>query len=106
MQTVSPVPGSETTVAEPEVRRREERPSRFRLPKMPRLRMPLSMSLTLGLYILRNRLKRRKRFPLVFMLEPLHACNLTCTGCGRIREYTDTIAEMLSVDECLAAADE
>ena len=25
-----------------------------------------------------------KRFPLVLMLEPLHACNLTCTGCGRI----------------------
>ena len=22
------------------------------------------------------------------MLEPLHACNLTCTGCGRIREYS------------------
>ena len=28
-----------------------------------------------------------KRFPIVLMLEPLHACNLTCTGCGRIREY-------------------
>ena len=26
-----------------------------------------------------------KRFPLVLMLEPLHTCNLTCTGCGRIR---------------------
>ena len=25
------------------------------------------------------------------MLEPLHACNLTCTGCGRIREYETTI---------------
>ena len=22
----------------------------------------------------------KKRFPLVFMLEPLHACNLTCQG--------------------------
>jgi hypothetical protein len=22
----------------------------------------------------------KKRFPLVLMLEPLHACNLTCTG--------------------------
>ena len=29
----------------------------------------------------------KKRFPIVLMLEPLHACNLTCTGCGRIREY-------------------
>src|SRR5947209_5061022 len=38
-----------------------------------------------------------KRFPLVMMLEPLHACNLTCTGCGRIREYESTIRERLSL---------
>ena len=48
----------------------------------------------------------RKRFPLVLMLEPLHACNLTCTGCGRIREYESTITEKLPVEECLAAVDE
>jgi len=47
-----------------------------------------------------------KRFPLVLMLEPLHACNLTCTGCGRIREYEDTISERLSLEQCLAAVDE
>ena len=48
----------------------------------------------------------RKRFPLVMMLEPLHACNLTCTGCGRIREYESTITERIPLDECLAAVDE
>ena len=48
----------------------------------------------------------RKRFPLVLMLEPLHACNLTCTGCGRIREYESTITQKLPVEECLAAVDE
>ena len=48
----------------------------------------------------------RKRFPLVLMLEPLHACNLTCTGCGRIREYEDTITTKLSLQQCLAAIDE
>jgi hopanoid biosynthesis associated radical SAM protein HpnH len=47
-----------------------------------------------------------KRFPLVLMLEPLHTCNLTCTGCGRIREYESTIAERLSLDQCLKAAEE
>ncbi len=47
-----------------------------------------------------------KRFPLVLMLEPLHACNLTCTGCGRIREYESTITEKLSVEQCLHAVDE
>ncbi len=57
-------------------------------------------------YLVRNRLAGRKRFPLVLMLEPLHACNLKCAGCGRIREYADTLHQSLSLDECLAAADE
>ena len=42
----------------------------------------------------------------MLMLEPLHACNLTCTGCGRIREYEGTITERLPVADCLAAIDE
>ena len=57
-------------------------------------------------YIARNRLRRREKFPLVMMLEPLHACNLTCTGCGRIREYEGTIRERLSLEQCLKAVDE
>ncbi len=48
----------------------------------------------------------KKRFPLVLMLEPLHTCNLTCTGCGRIREYESTITQRLSLDQCLRASDE
>lgn len=48
----------------------------------------------------------RKRFPLVLMLEPLHACNLTCTGCGRIREYESTIGERVPLEECFRASDE
>lgn len=47
-----------------------------------------------------------KRFPLVLMLEPLHACNLTCTGCGRIREYESTIGERVPLMKCLGAVDE
>ncbi len=47
-----------------------------------------------------------KRFPLVLMLEPLHTCNLTCTGCGRIREYESTISEKLTLEQCLRAVDE
>jgi hopanoid biosynthesis associated radical SAM protein HpnH len=47
-----------------------------------------------------------KRFPLVLMLEPLHACNLTCTGCGRIREYETSITSRLTLEQCLAAVDE
>jgi hopanoid biosynthesis associated radical SAM protein HpnH len=47
-----------------------------------------------------------EKFPLVMMLEPLHACNLTCTGCGRIREYKSTITQKLTLEQCLAAVDE
>jgi hopanoid biosynthesis associated radical SAM protein HpnH len=47
-----------------------------------------------------------KRFPLVLMLEPLHTCNLTCTGCGRIREYESTISQRLTLEQCLRAVDE
>jgi hopanoid biosynthesis associated radical SAM protein HpnH len=57
-------------------------------------------------YMAQKKLTRTRRFPLVLMLEPLHACNLTCTGCGRIREYSQTIKEKLSVRECLDSVDE
>jgi hopanoid biosynthesis associated radical SAM protein HpnH len=57
-------------------------------------------------YVAKKKLTRTRRFPMVLMLEPLHACNLTCTGCGRIREYVSTIKQKLSIDECLAAVDE
>jgi hopanoid biosynthesis associated radical SAM protein HpnH len=70
------------------------------------MRFPLSLTRAMTGYIVRQRLAGRKRFPLVLMLEPLHACNLTCTGCGRIREYAGTIKEKLTVEECLQAVDE
>src|SRR5919199_2032462 len=70
------------------------------------MRFPLSLATSMAGHIARNKLAGRKRFPLVLMLEPLHACNLTCTGCGRIREYSQTIKQKLSVRECLASVDE
>jgi hopanoid biosynthesis associated radical SAM protein HpnH len=70
------------------------------------LRFPLTLTTTMVGYIAKKKFSGTKRFPLVLMLEPLHACNLTCTGCGRIREYESTIKQRLSVDECLASVDE
>lgn len=70
------------------------------------MRFPLKMSANLTKYIAGKKLRGDKKFPLVMMLEPLHACNLTCTGCGRIREYKSTINEMMSVEQCVAAAKE
>jgi hopanoid biosynthesis associated radical SAM protein HpnH len=70
------------------------------------MRFPLTLTTSMAGYIAGKKISREKRFPLVLMLEPLHACNLTCTGCGRIREYSQTIKEKLSVEECLASVDE
>jgi hopanoid biosynthesis associated radical SAM protein HpnH len=70
------------------------------------LRFPIQMTTRLGRYVAAKKLGGAKRFPMVLMLEPLHACNLTCTGCGRIREYVSTIKQKLSIDECLASVDE
>ena len=70
------------------------------------MRFPLSLTTTMIGYIAKKKITRTKKFPLVLMLEPLHACNLTCTGCGRIREYEASIKERLSVEDCLASVDE
>src|SRR3978361_666600 len=77
-----------------------------RPPMELRMRFPLSLTTTMVGYIAKKPRALSPRFPLVLMPEPLHACNLTCTGCGRIREYEDTIKQKLSVEECLAAVDE
>ncbi len=70
------------------------------------MRFPLSLTSTMIGYIGKKKLTGKKKFPLVLMLEPLHACNLTCTGCGRIREYSQTIKDKLSVEECMVSVDE
>ncbi|MFQ5996195.1 MAG: adenosyl-hopene transferase HpnH [Dehalococcoidales bacterium] len=64
------------------------------------------LSLSLTKYLIKNKLQRKKRFPLVLMLEPTFRCNLACAGCGRIREYHDILDQMLSVEDCLTSVEE
>ena len=67
-------------------------------------RRPLELGIRMGWYIVKNRIRGRRRFPLVTMLEPLEMCNLACVGCGRIREYRGVLDQMMPVDEALDAA--
>ena len=67
---------------------------------------PAELAMRLGWYILKNKIRRRKRFPLVTMLEPLEACNLSCEGCGRIREYEPVLDRVMSVEDCLSAVEQ
>ena len=70
------------------------------------MRFPIGLTASLASYIARKKLTGERFVPLVLMLEPLFACNLTCAGCGRIREYKDMTSQRMSVDECLAASQE
>jgi len=65
------------------------------------MRFPFSLTRCMAQYIIRRKLFGPKYFPLVLMLEPLHACNLRCSGCGRVREYADSVSQRMSVAECL-----
>jgi hopanoid biosynthesis associated radical SAM protein HpnH len=66
----------------------------------------LIQKVRVGAYIIKQRIRRTERYPLVLMLEPLFRCNLACAGCGKI-DYPDTILNRrLSLDECLEAVDE
>ncbi len=57
-------------------------------------------------YVLKQRLLRRKRYPLVLMLEPLLRCNLACGGCGKIQYPDHILDKRLTPQECWDAAQE
>ncbi|HXM94003.1 MAG TPA: adenosyl-hopene transferase HpnH [Candidatus Dormibacteraeota bacterium] len=68
--------------------------------------VPVSQAWTVATYILKQKLKRRKRYPFVLMLEPLFRCNLACAGCGKIQYPAHILKQELSPEECFKAVDE
>ena len=68
--------------------------------------VPLSQMTSVAWYVLTQRLRGRRRYPLVLMLEPLFRCNLACAGCGKIQYPAHILKKHLSPEECLRAVDE
>ena len=66
----------------------------------------LQQVVDIGKYLVTQRLRGRKRFPLVLMLEPLFRCNLACTGCGKIQHPVEILKQNLTPQQCFAAVDE
>ena len=66
----------------------------------------LQQAVTVGKYLVTQRLMGRKRFPLVLMLEPLFRCNLACSGCGKIQHPTEILKQNLTPEQCFAAVTE
>src|ERR1700761_857067 len=68
--------------------------------------VPVSQALTVAGYVLKQKLKGRKRYPLVLMLEPLFRCNLACAGCGKIQYPAHILKQNLSPEQCCKAVEE
>jgi MoaA/NifB/PqqE/SkfB family radical SAM enzyme len=70
------------------------------------MRFPLALTAKIASHIVKHKLRKTPKFAMVLQLEPLHTCNLTCTGCGRIREYSTSLKDMMDLEDCLASATE
>ena len=68
--------------------------------------VPISQAWTVASYVLKQKIKRRKQYPLVLMLEPLYRCNLACAGCGKIQYPAHVLKQELLPEECFKAVDE
>jgi hopanoid biosynthesis associated radical SAM protein HpnH len=68
--------------------------------------IPVSQAFTVASYVLRQKLRGNKHYPLVLMLEPLFRCNLACAGCGKIQYPEHVLKKRLTPEQCWAAAEE
>ena len=68
--------------------------------------VPISQMWTVASYVLKQRIKGRRRYPLVLMLEPLFRCNLACAGCGKVQYPPHILKKQLTPEECFRAVEE
>ena len=68
--------------------------------------VPISQAWTVASYVITQKLKGRKRYPLVLMLEPLFRCNLACAGCGKIQYPDHVLNKRLSPQQVFDAVEE
>ncbi|MBB4684222.1 adenosyl-hopene transferase HpnH [Amycolatopsis jiangsuensis] len=68
--------------------------------------MPLRQSIRLGGYLMKQKLRRNEKFPLLVELEPLFACNLKCGGCGKIAQPHTLLKQRMPVEQAVGAIEE
>src|ERR1043165_3478102 len=68
------------------------------------MRFPLALTAKIASYIIGKKLQRVEKFATVLQLEPLHTCNLTCTGCCLFRVYSTSLKDIMPLGNCLGAA--
>lgn len=66
----------------------------------------LRQAAMVGAYIVKQKIKRTKQYPLVLMLEPLFRCNLACVGCGKIQHPGEILKKNMTPEQAFNAIDE
>src|ERR1700735_3169159 len=60
----------------------------------------------MGWYLMRQRLARGEKFPLICELETLFQCNLACAGCGKSQHPEHVLRKRMSVEQAVGAIEE
>src|SRR5438128_6930716 len=68
--------------------------------------LPIRQGARMGFYLMRQRLAKRDKFPLLVELEPLFQCNLECSGCGKIQYPEHILRRRMPVEQAVAAIEE
>ena len=68
--------------------------------------VPIRQGTRMGWYLMRQRLAKREKFPLIVELEPLFQCNLACSGCGKIQHPEHELRRRMPVEQAIGAIEE
>src|SRR5258708_3401256 len=68
--------------------------------------VPISQAWTVATYVLKQKLKGRKRYPFVLMLEPLFRCNWLCACFCKSQSPAHILKKELTPEECFKAVEE
>jgi hopanoid biosynthesis associated radical SAM protein HpnH len=70
--------------------------------------MPVTLrqSARIGAYLMKQKIQKRDKFPLLVELEPLFQCNLACAGCGKIQHPEHVLRRRMPVEQAVGAIDE
>ncbi len=66
----------------------------------------LRQAAMVGSYIIKQKIKGTKQYPLVLMLEPLFRCNLACVGCGKIQYPGEILKKNMTPEQAFKAIDD
>jgi hopanoid biosynthesis associated radical SAM protein HpnH len=64
------------------------------------------LSVKLGTYLMKQKIRGVKQYPMLVEIEPLFACNLKCAGCGKIQQPHDILKKRMPVEQAVAAVEE